>query len=177
VSSYVYLGVRTLAVIVLVAAFWPVLGDVYDGMLLGVASVFFPVGMAANAVSGQIYFDFSAVARQEEGMYVQGLLLALGLALSVALVICTPAMSILRRAVSLAAVLLLLFVLHVAGISLLARGLWLATQENSQTFTVGGVMTGFAIFWALLPAVLGGVWCYLYWLPHLKAVGKSPQRS
>ncbi len=60
-------------------------------------------------------------------------------------------------------------------LSLLVWGLRAAFQVEEGVVTVGQTMTAFAIFWALLPAVVGGAWCYRYWLPALRrSAGKSP---
>ena len=53
------------------------------------------------------------------------------------------------------------------------RGLESAFQEEESEAAVGRIMTTFAISWALLPAVVGGAWCYRYWLPALRGPGSN----
>ena len=58
------------------------------------------------------------------------------------------------------------FVVHAVGVALLGEGLaWAGGQAGSD---VPGrlVFSLFAVFWGLIPAVVGGAWCVFYWLPR-----------
>jgi len=66
------------------------------------------------------------------------------------------------------------FLLHVAGVALLARGVLWAASGGSPEGSGELVLRLFAIFWGLLPALTGGAWAYFYWLPRA-AEGPAPK--
>jgi hypothetical protein len=166
-GSYVFLAVRTLAVVVIAASTWPLVSDAYDRLIAAAASSFAPGEVALSAASGRIYLSFDG-AGDAGRLSIEGIVLHFCLILMTALVVSTPGLSPYRVAGWLPAVFGILFGLHVAGLALLARGLDTAYGGGRDGSVVGQVMSGFAIFWGLLPAVLGGLWCYRYWLPGLR---------
>ena len=80
----------------------------------------------------------------------------------------TPRMSLPRLVAWLVAATGLFLVIHIAGFSLLVWALWWALRNNTSIMDTGQVFAAFAIFWALVPAIIGGAWCYRYWLPALR---------
>ena len=69
------------------------------------------------------------------------------------------------------------FLLHAIGVALLARGVgWTLidpSAEGSGTLVFGL----FAVFWGLVPALIGGAWCFMYWLPRASGKGTRPVPS
>jgi len=168
------MAVRTLALVVIAASLWPFVADAYDGLVVRLAGNFTPPEAAVRAADGRIYLD-SLGGAGGTGLSIHGFVLHFGLILVLALVASTPGLGLARTAAWLAGVAGLVFATHIAGLALLIRGLEAAFQEEESEAAVGRIMTTFAIFWALLPAVVGGAWCYRYWLPALRgSVPKNP---
>ena len=59
------------------------------------------------------------------------------------------------------------FLVHVPGVILLARGLAWAVGGASPESSERLVFSLFAVFWGLLPAIVGGAWCFIYWVPRV----------
>lgn len=165
-SSYLFLATRTLAVVVIAASLWPFAADAYDALVVRLAGGFLPADIVARAGEGRIYLDILGV-EEGVGLSVHGYLLHFGLILAAALVGTTPGMSVVRSVAWTAGGLTLFLGIHVVGVALFVWGVHAATREDGGV-TIGQVMAGFAVFWALLPAVLGGAWCYWRRLPALK---------
>ena len=173
-SSYIFLAVRTLAVVVIAASAWPLVADLYDGLLVRVASTFSPAEIDLRAANGRIYVDFLS-SEPGTGLSIHGFVSHFGLILVMALVATTPRLAFVKAMAWLVAVAALFSVMHIVGLSLFVLGLRSPLQGEEQVVTVGGTMAAFAIFWALLPAAVGGAWCYRYWLPALQTpTRKSP---
>ncbi len=170
-GSYIFLAARTLAVVVIAASLWPFVADAYDGMVVRLAGGFLPSDIVARAGEGRIYLDFLG-GEKGAGLGVQGYVLHFGLILTAALVVTTPGLGLVRAVAWMAAVLGLFLAMHVAGLALFVWGIHVATQEDGGV-AFGQVMTAFAVFWALLPAVIGGAWCYWRWLPALRRTGRK----
>ena len=172
-GSYLFLAVRALALVVIAASLWPFLADAYDGLVVTVAGGFLPGEIAVRAGEGRIYLDFLS-GNGGVGLSIQGFVLHFGLILVMALVVSTPGLGLARMATWLVGAAGLFVAAHILGVSLFVWGLWLATYGGQSVVTVGGTMAAFAIFWASLPAVVGGAWCYWFWLPALRhSVRKS----
>ncbi len=170
-GSYLFLAARTLAVVVIAASLWPFAADAYDGLVVRLAGGFLPADIMARAGEGRIYVDFLG-GEKGVGLGIHGFVLHFGLILVAALAVTTPGLGLVRAVAWVAGVLGLFFAVHVAGVALFVWGIHTATQEDGGV-TVGQVMTAFAVFWALLPAVLGGAWCYWRWLPALRDPGRK----
>ena len=163
-----------MAVVVIAASLWPFVADAYDGLVVKAAGRFLPEEIAARAGDGRIYLDFIEEEARVD-LVIHGFVLHFGVILVMALVVSTPGLIPVRMAAWLIGVAGLFIVMHIVGFSLLVWGLRLADQGGESVVTLGETMTAFAIFWALLPAVVGGAWCYRYWLPALRrSVSKSP---
>ena len=166
-ASYLFLAMRALAVVVIAASLWPFLADAYDGLVVTAAGSSLPEEIAARAGNERIYLDFLS-GNGGVGLSIQGFVLHFGLILVMALVVSTPGLGLAGMATWLAGAAGLFIAAHVVGLALFVWGLWLATYREQSVVTVGGTMAAFAIFWALLPAVAGGTWCYWLWLPALR---------
>ncbi|MSQ22798.1 MAG: hypothetical protein EXR53_05795 [Dehalococcoidia bacterium] len=170
-GSYLFLAVRTLAAVVIAASLWPFAADRYNALVVRLAGGFLPTDIAARAGEGRIYLDFLA-AEKGAGLGLHGYVLHFGLILVAALVVTTPGLGLVRAVAWTAGVLGLFLAIHVVGVALFVWGIHAATQEDGGV-TIGQVMTAFAVFWALLPAVIGGAWCYWRWLPTLRVPGRK----
>ena len=58
-----------------------------------------------------------------------------------------------------------IFLIQALALGLFASALLRAAEG---AWLLGDVLIGFAIFWGVAPALLCGVWVYLYWLPALR---------
>ncbi|MDO8749875.1 MAG: hypothetical protein Q7K03_01850 [Dehalococcoidia bacterium] len=170
-GSYLFLAARTLAVVVIAASVWPFAADAYDGMVVRLAGGFLPSDIVVRAGEGRIYLDFLG-GEKGAGLGIQGYVLHFGLILVAALVVTTPGLGVVRAVAWTAGVLGMFLAVHVAGVALFVWGIHAATQEDGGV-TIGQVMAAFAVFWALLPAVIGGAWCYWRWLPALRGPGRK----
>ncbi len=165
--SYVSLAVRALALVVIAASVSPFLTGPYNGLVASSADAFSPGGISVTAANGWFHLDFlDGVVGT--GLNLHGFMLHFGLILVLALMAATPRMSLVRLAAWLAGAVGLFLVIHMAGLSLLVWSLWWAFQDNTSIMDTGQVFAAFAIFWALVPAIIGGAWCYRYWLPALR---------
>ncbi len=171
-GSYLFLAVRALMVVVIAAAVWPFLADAYDGLVAGAAGAFAPEEIELRAANGWVCLDFLSEA-SGTGLNVHGFVLHFGLILALALVAATPSFNLAKLTLGLVGTAGLFLALHVVGLLLFVWGIWWAIQGEGLGVTTGGIMAAFAIFWALLPAVIGGAWCYQYWLPALKSPGEK----
>ena len=170
-ASYAFLAVRALAVVVIAASVWPFLDNPYNGFVARMIGGLAPEEIGVRAAYGRFYLDFLSEA-SGTGLNIHGFVLHFGPILVLALIAATPSLGLIRLAVSLAGAAALFVVLHVVGLLLFVWGLWWALQDDGAGVTTGGVMAAFAIFWALLPAVIGGAWCYRYWLPFFRSSGR-----
>ena len=165
--SYVSLVVRALAMVVIAASVSPFLTGPYNRLVASSADAFSPGGIGVSAANGWfrlVFLDDVTGA----GLNLHGFMLHFGLILVLALMAATPRMPLLRLAAWLVGVTGLLLVIHIAGLSLLVWALWWAFQESTSIMDTGQVFAAFAIFWALVPAIIGGAWCYRNWLPALR---------
>jgi hypothetical protein len=100
---------------------------------------------------------------------MSGLTLQGGLLLVAALVTATPAMAWKHRAIGLAAVVTGFFLLHVVTMAFLAWALeWSVTGRAVNVYSVGPVVP---TVYVALPALVGGAWCWRYWLPAFSSPG------
>lgn len=166
--SYIFPAVRALAMVVIAASLWPFLAGPYNRLVASSADAFSPGGIGVSAANGWFHLVFlDGVAG--DGLNLHGFMLHFGLILVLALMAATPRMSLVRLAAWLVGAAGLFLVIHIAGFSLLVWGLWWAFQDNTFIMDTGQVFAAFAIFWALVPAIIGGAWCYRYWLPALRS--------
>ena len=167
-GNYLFLALRTLAIVVIVASVWPFIGDHYDGLVARAATTLLQDGLTLRAVNGRFVLDTTVGGA---GLGIHGDVLHFGLILTMALISATPNIGIIRIAAWLGGAAVLFLTLHVVGLAVLFSQVWGAIEQGDNGTSFGGAMTGFAIFWALAPAVLAGAWCYRYWLPYLRGRG------
>ena len=96
-------------------------------------------------------------------MSINGLVLHYGLIFLVVLVLAAVGIGVSARLRWLVAMVAGAFLTHVLGIAMLAWGLDWASDAGSAGASGSLVFSLFAIFWGLLPAVVGGLWCFMYW--------------
>ncbi len=164
-GNYLFLALRTLAIVVIVASVWPFFGDDYDGLVARVTTTLLQDGLTLRAVNGRFVLDSTIGGA---GFGIHGDVLHFGLVLALALISATPNIGIIKVAAWLGAAAVLFSTLHVVGLAVLFSLVWRALTQEDNTTSFSGAMTGFAIFWALAPGVLAGAWCHRYWLPYLR---------
>jgi hypothetical protein len=116
--------------------------------------------------------EYSPAARP---FYVDGFTLHYGLILITVLILASVGLGLLPRIGWLLAFGAGGFLLHVVGVAMLARGVAWASTDSSAEDSVSLVLRLFAIFWGLLPALAGGAWAVLYWLPRTSVLPASEQ--
>ena len=100
---------------------------------------------------------------------IEGLTLHFGLVLLAVLVLAAVGIGAVARVCWLIGMEAGAFVAHVIGVVLLARGVAWAAGSTSPESSSTLVFSLFAVFWGLLPPVVGGAWCFLYWPPRARA--------
>ena len=153
--------------VVIAASVSPFLTGPYNGLVASAADAFSPSGIGVSATNEWFHLNFLDGVTGT-GLNLHGFMLHFGLILVLALMVATPGMSLIKLAAWLMATSGLFLVIHIAGLSLLVWALRWAFQDNAPIMDTGQVFASFAIFWALVPAIIGGAWCYRYWLPILR---------
>jgi hypothetical protein len=152
-----------MVLLLLISALWIRLAERYNEALVSLAEYLLPGEFSLTVIGSHIVIEHSGMASQ---VSIEGLALHYGLILLAVLVLAAVGIGTAARLGWLLGMVAGVVVLHFAGVALLARGVvWAsgaAAPESSGTM----VFSLFAVFWGLLPAVIGVAWCLLYWLPH-----------
>ena len=162
-SSLLAFSFRAFVLLLLVPLLWLTVARQYNEALVVLAQKLLPDGPAVSALGTHIMIEYSAAARP---FSVDGFTLHYGLILITVLILASVGIGLLHRIVWLLGFGAGGFVLHVVGVALLARGVAWASTDTSAADSVSLVLRLFAIFWGLLPALAGGAWAFLYWLPR-----------
>ena len=67
--------------------------------------------------------------------------------------------------------------MHVIGVALIARGLTWASVADSPDDSRRLVLSAFAVFWGLIPALIGGLWCFIYWMPRVSNTSENGRQA
>jgi hypothetical protein len=165
-------SVRALILLLLISMLWISLAERYNQALVAVAQALLPDGLSLKALGSHILIDYS---EQAAPVSVDGLTLHYGLILLAVLVLAAVGIGVLPRVGWLLAMGAGAFLLHVIGVAMLARGVAWAAGDASAGRSGALVFSLFAVLWGLLPAVFGGAWCFMYWLPRAAARPPSPR--
>ena len=132
------------------------------------AGALLPEDISLKAVGSHILVEHPNL---DSPLSIEGLTLHFGLVLLAVLVLVLAAVGIgaVARVGWLIGMEAGAFVAHVIGVVLLARGVAWAAGSTSPESSSTLVFSLFAVFWGLLPPVVGGAWCFLYWLPRARA--------
>ena len=155
---------RALVLVLLIPILWISVADLYNEALVSVAKFVLPDGLSLQALDNHIVIEYSSRAAP---FTVDGFMLHYGLILLAVLILAAVGVGVLARVGWLVGMGAGVFLLHVVGVALLARGVAWAYGDTPSEAQDTFVFSMFAVFWGLLPAVIGGAWCFAYWLPRL----------
>ena len=161
---------RALVLLILVPLVWINVAARYNVALVAAVQGLVPDGVSVAAIGRHIFIKTPGLAAP---VSIDGFTLHYGLILLAVLVLAAVGIGALPRVGWLVGLGLATYLLHVIGVALLARGIsWAATgasAESSGTL----VYSLFAVFWGLLPPIIGGAWSLWYWLPRMRASGST----
>jgi hypothetical protein len=139
---------------------WISIGNYYNDALIVVSGPLLPSDVGLKGVGYHIVFNVPGII---PSVSINGLVLHYGLIFLVVLVLAAVGIGVSARLRWLVAMVAGAFLTHVLGIAMLAWGLDWASNGGSPGASGSLVFSLFAIFWGLLPAVAGGLWCFTYW--------------
>ena len=156
---------RAVILLLIIAMLWIGVAERYNEALVSVAKPILPAGTSASAVgSRHIVFENVGFA---SSVSIDGLTLHYGLILMMVLVLAAVGIGIIPRVCWLLGLGAGAFFVHALGVALLARGLVWASGAASPDRSGELIFSLFAVFWGLVPAAVGVVWCFLYWMPRV----------
>ena len=167
-------ALRAIVLIVLISILWVSVARPYDEALVFLAQPLVPDSISMKALGSHIIIDDS---RLSFPLSIDGLTLHFGLILMAALVLAAVGIGIAPRLGWLTAMGVGAFLLHVIGVALIARGLTWASVADSPDDSRRLVLSAFAVFWGLIPALIGGLWCFAYWLPRVSNASQNGQQT
>lgn len=156
---------RALVLVLLLPLLWITMAARYNDLLAAAANLLVPDDLTLRAVGSHILIVHPLLTPP---VSVDALTLHFGLILLGVLVLAAVGLGVVERVGWLIAMGAGLFALHVVALALLTRGLLWAYGEPAPETGDTLVFSLFAVFWGLLPPVIGGAWCLLYWLPRLR---------
>lgn len=157
---------RALVLVMLIPLLWLTVAERYNTALVAVAKNLVGNTPSLSVLGTRIMIEYSPEALP---FSLDSLTLHSGLVLLSVLVLASAGVEILPRISWLIAFIIGAYILHVAGLALLTRGIvWSSGGINVEEST-RLVLKLFAIFWGLIPALVGGAWAFGYWLPRMSA--------
>ena len=171
-ASLLTFSFRALVLLILVPMLWTTVAGRYNDALVALAQVSLPEELSLSAIGTHILIEHP---RLGSPVSIDGFTLHYGLVLMVVLVLAAVGIGALARVGWLLGMGAGVFALHVVGVGLLARGVAWASASASVESSGTLVFSLFAVFWGLLPAVIGGAWSFMYWLP--RASGRAGSAS
>ena len=162
---------RALVLLLLVPIVWLTVAERYNDMLVALSRGLLPGNLSLDSAGGHILIQYSSAAPP---ISIDGFTLHYGLVLLTVLVLAAVGLGVIERLGWLLAMGVGVFVLHVVGVGLLARGVAWAAGSNSPESSSTVVFSIFAVLWGLLPAIIGGAWAFAYWLPRASEDREPP---
>ena len=147
---------RALVLVLLISMLWIGVAARYNEALVSLAGVLLPDGLSVKALGSHIVIEETGA----RPVSIDGLTLHYGLVLMAVLVLAAVGIGLVPRIGWLVAMCAGAFLMHVVGVALLARGVAWASGPASPEDSGRLVFSLFAAFWGLLPALIGGAWCY-----------------
>ena len=135
---------------------------VYNRFLASVASAFVPSGHSVKAIGLRFFLDGPGAT---PSVTVDALTLEWGLILLSVLVLSAVGIGLPQRLRWLAVFLGLSLVTQISGLVFMSFAMGLASGTDSAGFLGRSTFGAFAVLTGLLPAIIGGVWCFAVWLP------------
>ena len=167
-------ALRAIVLIMLISILWVSVARPYDEALVFLAQPLVPDSISMKALGSHIIIDDSRLSLP---LSIDGLTLHFGLILMAALVLAAVGIGVAPRLGWLAAMGAGAFLMHVIGVALIARGLTWASVADSPDDSRRLVLSAFAVFWGLIPALIGGLWCFMYWLPRVSNASQNGQQA
>jgi hypothetical protein len=155
---------RALILLLIVSILWVGVAGRYNEALVYLARPLLPAEVSIDALGTHLRIEEPGLAAP---VSLDGFTLHYGLILMVVLVLAAVGISIASRVGWLLAMVAGAFALHILGVALMARGVVWAAGSASPEASGRLVFSLFAVAWGLLPAIAGGLWCYLYWMPRV----------
>ena len=163
---------RALVLLILLPLLWLTVADRYNDALVVSAQILLPSDISLDTLGSKIIVDQSGI---NSSVSIEGYTLHYGLILLAVLVLAAVGIGIVPRIGWLLGLGIVTYLLHVVGVALLARGIAWASGSGSGEGAGTLVFSLFAIFWGLLPPIIGGAWAFLYRLPRTSERGaQSP---
>ncbi len=150
--------------LLIVSLLWVGVAGRYNDALVSLASPLAPGDASVKAIGTHILIEAPGLATP---VSIDGYTLHYGLILMAVLVMAAVGIGIMARVRWLVILVAGAFIVHVIGVALLGLGVAWAARPDSPEVSGRLVFSLFAVFWGLLPAVVGGFWCFLYWLPRV----------
>lgn len=167
---------RTIAFFIVIAIVWHFIAPGYNDLLAGAADRFAPAQTMISHEQNTIYV-IPEIGTGRTGAYaIEALDLQYGLLLVLALIAATPGMRLRQRFKSIPIALVIMFIVHVAGILVFANA---TRSETPATIGSNPFVILFGIFGAdLFPVLVWGVLSFRYFLPgrHGSPVPKIQSR-
>ena len=157
---------------------WTIVAPEYTRGLAAVAGGFVPSVVALEPEGTEIVVRYTApTVFPRSWTALNALTLQGGVVLLAALVAATPRVTLARRGVGVLGVTAVLFVAHVVMVSLYGWAFfWTVTGAGS--FTVRSMAAVEPLTYVALPGLLGGAWCWRFWLPRLRpAAGRATTKD
>ena len=163
---------RALVLLILVPLAWLTVAARYNEALVAPVRGLVPAEMSVAATGRHIMIQTPAMRTP---VSIDGFTLHYGLILLTVLVLAAVGIRAQARIAWLVGLGLGTYLLHVAGVTLLARGISWSVVGSSAESSSTLVYSLFAVFWGLLPPIVGGAWALWYWLPRM-ARSAAPDR-
>ena len=156
---------RALVLLFIISVLWLGVASRYNDALVSLANPLALGGASVKAIGFHILIETPGVATP---VSIDGFTLHFGLVLMAVLVLAAVGIGVVARLRWLFILVGGAFALHVLGVALLGLGVAWAAGPDAPDVYGKLVFSMFAVFWGLLPAVVGGVWCIFYWLPRFR---------
>jgi hypothetical protein len=157
---------RALILVMLIPLLWLTVAERYNTALVTVAKYLVGDTPSLSVLGTSITIKYSPAALP---FSLDSLTLHSGLVLLSVLVLASVGVDILPRIGWLIAFIIGAYTLHVVGLALLTRGIVWSSGGADVEESTRLVLKLFAIFWGLIPALVGGAWAFGYWLPRMNA--------
>ena len=162
-SRLITFSVRALILLFLLSILSVKVAGSYTDALVTAAGWLTPDDLSVRALGAHLQFEHPEIPAD---LTINGLTLHFGLVLMGVLVLAAVGIDAVPRIGWLLALGAGAFVLHAVGVALLGVGLAWAGGEAESGTPARLVFSSFAVFWGLIPPIVGGVWCLVYWLPR-----------
>ena len=167
-------ALRAVVLILLISILWIGLAHRYNEALVSPANTLLPEGVSVQVAGTHLIFEGPGLV---PAVSIDGLTLHFGLILTAVLVLAAVGLGIGPRLAWLLGLGAVAYLINVLGVVLLARGLVWAAGTESPGESGKIVFSLFAVFWGLIPAVIGGLWCFLYWIPKVSEISGQDDSS